>query len=107
MVIKLSRAEFAALRQCVIDAQAEPITNGFNAIFSGKIPEITVTTVDTHKELDIDPELAIEIIEVISKHSQSTGKTVMGFVRAAPTTVLTGLGIFKDLKTLINRRRSK
>jgi len=107
MVIKLARSEFEAIRQCVINAQTPQLTDGFNAVFTGKVPEIHVLTYDNCKELDVDPDLAIDIINVIAKHSQSTGKTVVGFVKAAPATMLAGLGIFKDLKALINRRRGK
>lgn len=107
MKIILTKDEFMAIRQCVVDADTPAVTEGFNSLFTNAIPEIKVDTVDNTKVLMVDEDLVIDLVGVTDKHSKASGKKVLGFIRSTPSALLSLLPFATDLKKKIAERRNK
>ena len=107
MKIILTKDEFMAIRQCVVDADTPAVTEGFNSLFTNAIPEIKVDTVDNTKVLMVDEDLVIDLVGVTDKHSKASGKKVLGFIRSTHSALLSLLPFATDLKKKITERRNR
>ena len=107
MKIILTKEEFLAIRQCVVDADTPAVTNGFNSLFTNGIPEIQVDTVDNTKVLTVDEGLVIDLVGITDTHSKASGKKVLGFIRSTPSTLMSLLPFANDIKKKIMERRKR